>query len=752
MSGNRQVDAETQEMLRSFVSEALDSLDTNEPMVENIRDDEGGEYVNAIFRVFHTIKGLSGFFEMKIINKLTHEAETLLDMIRKKNEVQSEDIISVVYSTFDLLRSLLDRVNEDFTDEGGVEEADDMIILIKDAMNKINSSDENEPDLSEFLEDDNSESENDQEFEAEDVFLSDHESKEKPKKKDDSNDEMLDQYINDSTEQVEQIEKNLLSLEKNENPKELISSTFGLVHSLKGNSGFMGINEIEDLAFDMETILDSVRSGDLEADETVVSVLFSNLEIIATRLGELGSSSNQIPKENDESEDVEFNLEDENKEPVVSKPAEPTPAKVEEKKTETKKPQAPKPKAPPTSMSNLQRKDIRVETQKIDKLFDLVGELITIESMVANSPDLKDLDLPQFSKSVGMLNKITRELQEITMSVRMMPLEGLFNKMKRLVRDVSLKMGKKVEFHVAGQETEMDKNVIDEIADPLVHILRNAIDHGVETPEQRIESGKDETGHVGLTAMYEGNEILIIIEDDGKGINKEIIINKAIEKGILDEYPENMSDGEVYSLVFEPGFSTAKEVTDISGRGVGMDVVKKNIEKLRGAIDVESILGKGSRFTLRIPLTLAIIEAMVISIGDSMFALPILSVIESFKLKKEQVSTTMDGLEMVKVRDEVLPIVRLHEIFNKEPKSLELEDGIMIIIESRDKKLCVFADEIIGQQQAVVKSLTNYIGKVAAIMGCMILGDGGIGLIVDIESLVTMSENKKELSMDYQGV
>jgi two-component system, chemotaxis family, sensor kinase CheA len=364
--------------------------------------------------------------------------------------------------------------------------------------------------------------------------------------------------------------------------------------------------------------------------------------------------------------------------------------------------------------------------------------------MVTNSADLKGLNLPNFSKSARMLNKITRELQGISMSIRMMPLEGLFNKMKRLVRDVSIKMKKKVNLIVKGQETEMDKNVIDEIADPLVHILRNAIDHGVEIPAIRAEAGKQETGTVKLSARYEGNEILILVEDDGAGIDRDVILAKAEEKGILKVAPETMSDRDVFALIFEPGFSTAAVVTDISGRGVGMDVVKKNIEKLKGRVTIDSVLGRGSRFTLRIPLTLAIMEAMVIRIGDAKFALPLLAVKESFRPDMNNISNTMDGLEVVRVREDVLPIYRLHELFNREPSTRLIEEGILIIIEYREKQVCVFADEIVGQQQAVIKGLSGYIGKVTGITGCMILGDGEIGLIIDIEGIVEMAQKTNE--------
>lgn len=774
------MDKESQEMLQAFVTEAFDALDTNEHLVENLGEENNSEYVNAIFRVFHTLKGLSGFFNMKVINKVTHEAEFLLDLIRKENKVQSEDIISIIYSTFDFLRELLSQVALEYTDESGKEGSEDMIIIIRDAINKVqNQPDDDSPTSSEedidallnnlreaednrtnafskfesdSFEDDSMQTEQSNEifndFEPEETFLLDNNEQDDfiPYKTDEiMSDDLLNQFLNGSVDIIEEIQNNFVKLEKRPDDSDLIAKTFGLVHSIKGNAGFMGFKEIEEVAFDIETILDSLRSKELEIDETIISIMLSNAEIIANRLAEMQkneeASAKIIEDETPFNEDLYAKTE-ESAPKIILEQTKPTEVQP---KAETPKQQPPVADKKQQILA-AQKKDIRVETGKIDKLFDLVGELITIESMVTNNPDLKGLDLPSFNKSANMLNKITRELQEITMSVRMMPLEGLFNKMKRLVRDVSLKMNKKIEFSISGQDTEMDKNVIDEIADPLVHILRNAIDHGVETPQKRLESGKNEVGNVSLSARYEGNEILVIVEDDGKGIPRDIILKKAIERGLVQGTGEKLSDKEVFQLIFEPGFSTADTVTDISGRGVGMDVVRKNIEQLRGNIDIESELGKGSRFTFRIPLTLAILESMVIRIGKSKYALPILAVSESLKVSKKNITETMDGLEMIKIRNEVLPVYRLHEIFNIEPESTNLDDGIIMVIESRSKKVCLFADEIIGQQQAVIKSLTDYIGKVAGIMGCMILGDGGIGLIIDIESLIAVCENRQVIA------
>ncbi len=786
MAGNN-IDQETQEMLQSFVSEALDSLDTNEPLVEELRNKDNAEFVNAIFRVFHTLKGLSGFFDMQVIHKVTHEAETLLDFMRKDNQVQDEDSISLIYSCFDFLRALLDKVSEDFSDESGREESEDMILLIKNEIEKVKSGgnaakeEVSEEDFFNFDVSGQQEvgqlneitevaDESESHFmDPEDEFI--NQSSESSDEQDMENivaDDMLEQYLKDAFDLIESCENNLMKLENEPTNKELAGETFGAIHSLKGNSGFMGLAEIEEISSEMETILDSVRSGDLDIDETIITILLSNVESIKSRLKSLATGLSDNRDISEETISIDDKLEDENyqvesmatetvkeekiadvkvpEDKVSSSKSVTSIAKESAKSTKVKPGEKPKASTSTTPRLSMQKKDIRVETSKIDKLFDLVGELITIESMVTNNIDLQGLDLPNFAKSANMLNKITRELQEVTMSVRMMPLEGLFNKMKRLVRDVSIKMNKKVDFSISGQETEMDKNVIDEIADPLVHILRNAIDHGVESPEDRLAHGKNETGNVSLKAKYEGNEILIVIEDDGAGINRERVLQKAEEKGLLSVAPENMSDRDAFMLVFEPGFSTAKQVTDISGRGVGMDVVKKNIEKLRGSIDVESKLGGGSKFTLRIPLTLAILDAMLIRIGKSIFALPILSVTESFRTELSTISETMDGLEMVKIRDEIIPIVRLHELYSKQPDSKNIDNGVLIIAGSRDRKLALFADEIVGQQQAVIKGFSGYIGKVPGITGCMILGDGGIGLIIDMDGLFDMAENRIEFS------
>ncbi len=784
MSENK-LDNETLEMIGAFVSEAVDSLDNAEPLVEEIKTSSDPEVINTIFRVFHTLKGLSGFFGMKVVNRLTHEAETLLDLLRKQTVPVTDELITLIYTTFDMLRDLLHLIANEFTDQAGEDEAESMKLIIIDAIEKIKNGDtnqvESENDFAEFMAPPISvqaKTQESNEFEAyvlnssdnqvveqsynisepdidtDFTIVEDAKSSIEPNLEMDLggliSEDMIMQFIADSKDLLETTENNLLKLEKEPDNFDLIATIFGAIHSIKGNSGFMGFEEIQEISMDTEMILDSLRKKELEADPIVVSLLLSNIETLINRVNNIGIESNPPATEVKQVQPT----------PKVSvaTPPEKVAAKVEPVQNVPSEKIAPKLIVNQNVAPNIvkekkdeqnvsknfqqtQKQDIRVETVKIDKLFDLVGELITIETMVTKNPDLNGLIMPNFVKAANQLNKITRELQEITMSVRMMPLEGLFNKMKRLIRDVSIKLGKKVDLTISGQETEMDKNVIDEISDPLVHILRNSMDHGVETPEVRIASGKSDTGAVYLSARYEGNEILISVKDDGAGINKERVLQKAEEKGLLQVPAEKMTDKEIFTLIFEPGFSTAAQVTDISGRGVGMDVVRKNIEKLRGAIDVESVLHKGTTVTLRIPLTLAIMEALLVNVGVETFALPLMNVSETFRVSSAAVSKTMDGLEMIKVRDEILPVFRIHELYNIKPRFTDLERGIILIVESRSKKFCLFADELIGQQQAVIKGLSEYIGKVPGIIGCMILGDGGIGLILDIEGTLTLAEN-----------
>jgi len=390
---------------------------------------------------------------------------------------------------------------------------------------------------------------------------------------------------------------------------------------------------------------------------------------------------------------------------------------------------------------------ISVSVDKLDKLMDMVGELVISEAMVSQNPEIKALGIESFEKSSRQLHKISCELQDMVMGIRMVPLANTFMKMHRIVRDMSKKLDKNVELKVFGEETEVDKNIIEKIADPLMHIIRNSLDHGIENSEHRNEIGKNPQGTITLEAKNTGSSVLILIKDDGKGLEKEAIYEKALQGGLVRKSFEEMTSREIYSLIMFPGFSTKEKVTEFSGRGVGMDVVSKNIESVGGTVIVDSEVGIGTTIVLKIPLTLAIIEGMNIKVGEARFTVPIVAIRESFRAKNEQVFTDTEGQEMIMVRGNCYPILRLHEFYNLPTQRKKFDEGILIMVEDDEKSCCLFADELIGQQQVVVKSLPNYVKKykqIKGLGGCTLLGDGSISLILNIGDFNLSNVNKKE--------
>ena len=383
---------------------------------------------------------------------------------------------------------------------------------------------------------------------------------------------------------------------------------------------------------------------------------------------------------------------------------------------------------------------ISVNVNKLDKLMNLMGEIVTTESMVTKNPEVANLHIDSFERSSQELRKLINELQDIVMSIRMLPVSNTFQKMHRIVRDVSKSLGKEVELTLIGEDTEVDKNIIDTLSDPLMHLIRNAVDHGIEAPDVRVKNGKPSLGKVTLEARNTGGDVLILVSDDGEGLNRSALLAKAAEKGLLTKPEHEMSDKETYQLIFHPGFSTNVEVTEFSGRGVGMDVVKRNIDKVGGSIILDSTAGEGTSLQIRIPLTLAIIDGMKLRVGKLVFIVPTLSIQESFKPNEGDVFLDPDGAEMIMVRGECYSVLRLYKIFDIEPDFENLYDGILIMITTDTSTFCLFVDELIGEQQAVIKPLPEYIQKhntgMHGIGGCAVLGDGSISLIIDINSLV----------------
>ncbi|AVQ97508.1 chemotaxis protein CheA [Ethanoligenens harbinense] len=424
--------------------------------------------------------------------------------------------------------------------------------------------------------------------------------------------------------------------------------------------------------------------------------------------------------------------------PAQQPAAQPAPAKEQGAALQKleKQPSASPAEAPKATKLNL----ISVNVGKLDMLMDLVGELVISESMVTKNPDLAGLELENFHKAARQLRKLTDELQDIVMSVRMVPIGGTFRKMQRIVRDMSHKLSKDVEFVTVGEETEVDKNIIDHLSDPLMHLIRNAMDHGVEAEEERLRSGKPRKARITLSAHNAGGDVKISVSDDGGGMDKDKILKKAAENGLLTKPVGDMTDREIFSLIMLPGFSTNDKVTEFSGRGVGMDVVKQNIEEVGGSISIKSIKGEGTTMTIIIPLTLAIADAMELSVGGNIFTLPTVSIKESFRPKEDSILYDNDNNEMIMIRGNVYPIIRLHRLFGIEPKVDRLHKGILIMVEGENRAACLFADELLGEQQVVVKPLPQYLIKChtrdSGIEGCTILGDGSISLILNAKGLI----------------
>ncbi|MFQ5470048.1 MAG: chemotaxis protein CheA [Gammaproteobacteria bacterium] len=408
-----------------------------------------------------------------------------------------------------------------------------------------------------------------------------------------------------------------------------------------------------------------------------------------------------------------------------------------EKAPAAAKPRAQKPSLAPESSS------IRVSIDKVDALINMVGELVITQSMIGQLDcDYEDFDASRMEKlrdGLTLLERNTRELQESVMRIRMLPISFVFNRFPRMVHDLSIKLEKNIELKISGEQTELDKTVMEKIGDPLVHLIRNSLDHGIEKPDVRASKDKPETGTINLNAYHQGGNIVIEIKDDGAGLNKEKLLNKAINSGLIDKV-EKLSDEAIYDLIFHPGLSTADTISDVSGRGVGMDVVRKNIKALGGNIEVNSTPDIGTTLTIRLPLTLAILDGQLVRVGNETYIISLIAIIESLQIHKRSLNTITGKAELYKVRDEYIPVVRLHDIFNIKPDNTNLEDGLLVVVEGGGHKVGLFVDELLGQQQVVIKSLESNFRRVEGVSGATILGDGTVALILDIDGLVNISK------------
>ncbi|KHE94183.1 MAG: chemotaxis protein CheA [Candidatus Scalindua rubra] len=659
---------EDSEIFLEFLSEVHDHLEESESNILSIEDENCDyEVINAIFRSIHSIKGSAGFLGLTDMQGLSHELEALLDKTRKGEISITQEIIDISLSAIDVLRKLRDN----------------LAIRVDIELGKITATDT---------------SPKEQSIDIQPLV------------------DRITSILNDDSKPGEP------ESQANINCSEQTDDFWAKDDGEPSKEGFLGEILLDEGTITQEQLDKALEDGNKKIGEILVDDGITTPDKIEKALSEQ-KPIGKILAENG----------------IITEPQLDNALKQQGKKvgerlidsgatTADSIDSALQSQQTQRSMK-LQARTVKVDTGKLDNLFDLVGELVIAKTLICG--EMKSVNNNGTSKNLSQLTKITKDIQDQVMSMRMVTLKQTFQKMSRLVRDVSQRSGKKVRFIISGEETELDKNVIEEIADPLVHILRNSVDHGIESAADRIAKGKPREGSVSLSAFHRGGNIVIEIKDDGKGLQKERILQKAIDKGLVNNQ-SSMTDNQIYNLIFAPGLSTADKVTNISGRGVGMDVVKKNIEKLRGKVDVTSQEGVGSTFTIRLPLTLAIIDGIVVNVGGTKYIIPTVSIEESLQPKQEEISTVKNQGEVINIRGNLLSLVRLHKLYNiKTTKTIPWE-SIVVVVEGAEGKYGVLVDELLGQQQVVIKSLGDRFKNVKGISGGAILGDGKVGLILDV--------------------
>jgi two-component system chemotaxis sensor kinase CheA len=545
--------------------------------------------------------------------------------------------------------------------------------------------------------------------------------------------ELLSDFILEAQEHLTSIENQSLAIERDPEDSEAIHGIFRSFHTIKGLAGFLELAHVQEVAHEVETILDLARNAKLEITPTAIDVILASADYLKAcvanlDLGLKGGTPPPLPENQSLLQRIR-SLPYRQGADTASPATPPTPpAQVE--------PAAEPAENVPARVQTaaLETRSVKVDTAKLDYLVDMAGEMVIAQSLVRHDPDLTTTRSPRLQRNLSQLARITSELQKTSMAMRLVPIGQLFQRMVRLVRDLSRKVGKPAEVEMTGEETEIDRTIVEELADPLMHMVRNALDHGVENPTQRQAAGKPQVAQIGLRASHQSGHIVIEISDDGRGLNREKILAKAAQKGLI-ESAEHLSDNEIFGLIFEPGFSTAEQVTDVSGRGVGMDVVRKQIQKLRGRIEITSKAGEGTTFVLKLPLTLAIIDGLVVGVGEERYIVPLFAVREMFRPAPDAVSTVQGRAEMVLVRGSLLPVIRLYRRFGVSPRSEDASQSLLIVSESEGKCFCLMVDELIGKQEVVIKSLGETFKNIPGIAGGAILGDGRVGLILDLDSL-----------------
>lgn len=708
-------------MIDMYIYESTSLIETLDQIMmrteTNNKFDE--EDINEIFRIMHTIKGSSAMMGLENMSTLAHRIEDMFFIIREeKPEIepsQSQILFQLVFDSSDLFKAEIDMLQDDdsvptdFSPQ--IAKIESFVEYLKTGKVAGETASATNSETSEASEETPKDAASDGYTKVR-VFFEDNCEMENLRA-------LL--IVNKITEYCTELKTVPENIEKDSSTaKDIIENGFLIMFKANAEDYKVIMSEIEGAI--------NVKSYEVEEDS-------ANSEAAATQNEEKTS-------------EAEIKLDD--------SPAE-APPKVAEKVQET----APVQKAAPAQTNEQinnaisQQKNnnhaskgkqslISVNLNKLDQLLDMVGEIVIAEAMVTSNPDLKGLKLDNFQKSARELRKLTDELQDIVMSIRMVPLSGVFNKMTRIVRDMKVKLNKDVDLVFEGEETEVDKSVIDNLNDPLMHMVRNSMDHGIEkTAEERIAAGKPAKGTITLAAYNSSGEVIIVVSDDGGGIDTKKVLSKAMANGLLTKPAEEYTDKEIFNMVMLPGFSTNTEVTEFSGRGVGMDVVRQSIEKIGGSVSVDSKKGEGTNFIIKIPLSLAIIDGIEVSVGKSIFTIPTNTIKKFIKLKEGQLFYDTSQKEIIKDGNKCYPLIRLHQFYNIEPSTDNIYDGVVVLVESEGRSACILVDELIGEQQVVVKPFSpmfnRYNIKQQGMAGCTILGDGSITIILDIDNIINES-------------
>lgn len=706
-------DFNTDSMLDMFLYESEQLLETLQNTVLEKKDEDCFDEtsINEIFRVMHTIKGSSGIMMYENITKVSHKLEDVFYYLRESHpeNVPHLELVDHVLDVSDFITGELDKIKDGETPDG---DESKIVDEIDKFLKKLKSGIE----------------EKGKELPPENTYV-----------------EPSQFYIAPTGSESYKYFK--ASIYYRDDTQMCNIRAYTAVYSLK--------EVTEDMEYMPDDIITNEDSGAVILEDgfhMLIKCQCSRDEILSA-IGDT-SGMDRVEINDCTQQEFEMGFHDHGQEHIViemddkerkegdKKEAkkEPTPGDYVIKGKEIGKGKKlaksqPKPSPKQTYIS--------VNVEKMDALMDMIGELVISEAVVLQNPDLRvpGLDLSNFQKAAGQLSKITTELQDVIMSMRMMPLTNTFQKMNRIVFDVSRKLGKDIELEVVGENTEVDKNIIEHISDPLMHLIRNSVDHGIEDKEARIAAGKNPRGKITLEAKNEGGKVYIIVKDDGKGLNREVLYNKARNNGLIgNRLMSDFTDKEIYQFITYAGFSTKEQVTEYSGRGVGMDVVVKNIQAIGGKLEIDSMEGVGSEMTMKIPLTLAIINGIVMQVAASTFVIETNAVKEFVRISREMIVKEPNGEEYVMLRGECYPFIRLNEFYHLSESVTDIEDGIVVVLEHENKYVCVFIDQLVAEQEIVVKPIPSYIKRVQGLSGCTQLGDGSIALILDIAGLIAGQE------------